>query len=68
MDLAPNSYLTSFYSGNVDNEKLNQLLTVIADHHVDVKPSKIFSLKEVPQAHKYLESHHSLGKVIVLNK
>ena len=67
MDLAPNSYLTSFYSDNVDNDKLNQLLRVITDRQVDVHPTKIFKLDQVPVAHAYLESHHSLGKVIVLN-
>lgn len=67
MDLAPNSYLTSFYSDNVDNDKLNQLLRVIADRQVDVQPATIFKLNQVTAAHAYLESHQSLGKVIVLN-
>lgn len=67
MDLAPNAYLTSFYSGNVDNEKLNAMLKLIEEKHVTVKPTKIFSLAEVPQAHAFLESKQSFGKVIVLN-
>lgn len=66
MDLAPNSYLTSFYSGNVDGRKLNDLLAVIEDRHVDAAPVRVYRLDEVPQAHQYLESHHSLGKVVVL--
>lgn len=67
MDLAPNSYLTSFYPGNVSGAKLNELLRVIENQRINVKPVKVFSLKQVPEAYKYLESHHSLGKVIVLN-
>lgn len=67
MDLAPNAYLTSFYSGNVDDEKLNDMLRLIEEKHVTVKPTKIFSLAEVPQAHAFLESKQSFGKVIVLN-
>lgn len=67
MDLAPNAYLTSFYSGNVDNEKLNDMLKLIEEKHVAVKPTKIFALDELPQAHAFLESKKSFGKVIVLN-
>ncbi|MGM9891701.1 zinc-binding alcohol dehydrogenase family protein [Limosilactobacillus sp.] len=67
MDLAPNAYLTSFYSGNVDNTKLNDMLKLIEEKRVAVKPTKIFSLNELPQAHAFLESKKSFGKVIVLN-
>lgn len=67
MDIAPNAYLTSFYSGNVDQKKLNGLLAFIAKYKVRVKPAKIFGLKEVPRAHEYLESRQGFGKVIVLN-
>lgn len=68
MDIAPNGYLTSFYSGNVDQQKLNDLLSYIEKYQVSVKPAKIYSLSEVAQAHRYLESQHALGKVIVLNQ
>lgn len=66
-DLAPNSYLTSFYSGNVDGDKLNAMLQVIEKYQLQVKPTKIFSLEELPQAHEFLESNQSFGKVIVMN-
>lgn len=68
MDIAPNSYLTSFYSGNVDNVKLNALLAVIEQKHVPVKPTRIYRLDQVPEAHRFLEGQTSFGKVIVLNK
>lgn len=67
MDIAPNAYLTSFYSGNVNNEKLNDMLKLIEEKRVVVKPTKIFLLDELPQAHQFLESKQSFGKVIVLN-
>lgn len=67
MDIAPGAYLTGFYSGNVDQQKLDAMLGYVAKYHVAVKPAKVFSLKEVPDAHRYLASHGSLGKVIVLN-
>lgn len=67
MDIAANGYLTSFYSGNVDVQKLNNLLQLIEKRNIDVKPSKIFSLDKLPQAHEFLESTESVGKVVVLN-
>ncbi|KRM26576.1 hypothetical protein FD32_GL000352 [Limosilactobacillus panis DSM 6035] len=65
MDIAPNSYLTSFYSGNVDEAKLNDLLRAIEKYHVPVKPNRVFRLDQVEDAHRYLEGHHSFGKVVV---
>ncbi|CCI81876.1 zinc-binding dehydrogenase [Lactobacillus hominis] len=66
IDIAPNSYLTSFYSDNVDNLKINQMLEYIEKYHVDCKPEKVFDLKHTADAHRYLESKHSFGKVVVV--
>lgn len=66
MDLAPNSYLTSFYSGNVDQAKINQMLSYIEKYHLDASPEKVFDLAHVADAHRYLESSHSFGKVVVV--
>lgn len=68
MDIAANGYLTSFYSGNVNQRKIDDLLRYVEQYDVQVKPEKIYSLSEVPEAHRYLASHNSLGKVIVLNR
>lgn len=65
-EMAPNSYLTSFDSANVNEERLKQMLDYVAHYHVAAKPVKIFSLAQVPAAHRYLESKHGFGKVIVL--
>lgn len=67
-DIAPNAYLTSFLSGNVDQEKIDQMLDYIKKYHVNVEPEKIFDLTHVPNAHRYLESQHSFGKVVVVEK
>lgn len=66
MDIAPNSYLTSFYSGNVDQDKINQMLAYIEKYHVDCAPEKVFDLAHVRDAHEYLEGRHSFGKVVVV--
>ncbi len=65
-DIAPNSYLTSFASANVDQVKIDRMLTYIEKYHVEVKPEKVFDLAHVPDAHRYLESKHSFGKVVVV--
>ena len=66
IDLAEDSYLTSFYSGNVKVERLNAMFKFIEDNRVDVNPDKIFKLDEVSKAHAYLESSKSFGKIIVI--
>jgi NADPH:quinone reductase-like Zn-dependent oxidoreductase len=68
MDIKANSYLTSFYSNNVDGDKLTKLLSYIEKYHIQVVPEKIFQLKDAQKAHEYLQGSHSFGKVIVLNE
>lgn len=65
-ELPANGYLTSFYSGNVNQDRLDEMLSFIDRHDVDLTPGKIFRLEEVPQAHELLESGKNVGKLIVL--
>ena len=67
MDLPPNGYLTSAYSDNVSGQAMQELFAYVERSHVDVRPERIFRLNEVRDAHEYLQSAHSFGKVIVLN-
>ena len=67
MELANNVYLTTFYSGNVSEEKIGDMLRYIKEHDVDVRPEKVFSLDEISDAHRWMESTRSFGKVILLN-
>lgn len=66
MELPANGYLTSFYSGNVDGARLQEMLDFIVERAVDVKPEKVFALESMADAHSYLESSHSFGKVVVI--
>ncbi len=66
MELRNNVYLTTFYSGNVSTEKMNEMFSFIESNHIDVKPERIFTLDQVPEAHRWLEESHSLGKCVVL--
>lgn len=66
MDIAPNSYLTSFYSGNVDEKKINRMLDYVVKYKVDARPERVFDLAHVADAHRYLEGQNSFGKVVVV--
>ena len=66
-DLPTGGYLTGFHSGNVNEEKIKEMLHYITANHVDVKPEKIFDLSEMQAAHEYLGSSRSFGKVVVMS-
>lgn len=68
MALQNNVYLTTFYSGNVDGERMQTLFDFIEKYAVEIHPEKIYSLQQIVEAHRYLESHHSYGKVVVMNE
>lgn len=59
-------YMTSFASYMIDEKQLNDLLKLISDKKIDVAPVKVFSLKELPEAHKFLENQVKPGKVVVI--
>lgn len=67
MELHNDTYLTTAYSDEVDGGQLQELFDYIEKYKVDVRPEKVFSLKDTPKAHEYLESSHSFGKVVVMN-
>lgn len=66
MELQNNVYLTTFYSGNVSVEKMNEMFSFIEANHVDVQPEKVFSLEQVPEAHQWLEQSCGYGKCVVV--
>jgi NADPH:quinone reductase-like Zn-dependent oxidoreductase len=66
MDIPNNRYLTGFYSGDVDAQRVQKLFDFIAKHHVDVTPEKVFALAQAREAHEYLATAAGLGKVVVL--
>lgn len=63
-----NLYLTTFASGNVSQDKLQALVDFVERYQIDVRPEKVFSIEQIQDAHAYLESSQSFGKVIVINK
>lgn len=65
MDPPANGHLTSFYSGNVDGERLGEPFSFVEEKGVDATPERIFSLEEMVEAHRYLDGPHGFGKVVV---
>lgn len=59
-------YMTSFASYVIDEKQLNDLLQLIVDKDIDVHPVKTFSLKQLPQAHEFLENQTQPGKIVIL--
>lgn len=68
MALQNNVYLTTFYSGNVDGVRMQALFDFIEEFSVEVHPEKIYTLPQIVEAHRYLESSNSYGKVVVMNQ
>lgn len=68
MELKNNGYLTTFYSGNVSQDKIQKMLVYIEQEQVDVRPERVFDLDSIQAAHDYLDSVAAFVKVIILNK
>lgn len=67
-DQPDQTYLTSFHSAFVSQATIDQLFAYIKDYQVSIQPDKVFSLAEVADAHRYLESSLGFGKVVVINQ
>lgn len=65
VDLPPNGYLTSFYSGNVSGSRLVELVSLVEDRNVDVGPERVFQLDQMVEAHRFLEGSQCFGKIVV---
>ena len=44
------------------------MLDFVYDHKVDARPEKVFGLEEVPEAHEYLDSSRSYGKIVCVTE
>lgn len=65
IEIKRNSSLTTFYSGNVSQQKIDELFNYIQKWNVTVKPVAIFTLEKLSEAHVYLEKSNTYGKIIV---
>ena len=67
IELKNNSYLTAFYSGNVSQTKLDAMFDYIRQFNVKILIERVFTLEQVPEAHRFLQSADGFGKVVVMN-
>ena len=68
IELKNNSYLTAFYSGNVSQAKLDTMFDYIRQFNVKILIERVFTLEQVPEAHRFLQSADGFGKVVVMNE
>ena len=68
IELKNNSYLTAFYSGNVSQAKLDAMFDYIRRFDVKILIERVFSLEQVSEAHRFLQSAAGFGKVVVVNE
>ena len=67
IELKNNSYLTAFYSGNISQAKLDAMFDYIRQFNVKILIERVFTLEQVPEAHRFLQSADGFGKVVVVN-
>lgn len=67
IELKNNSYLTAFYSGHVSQAKLDAMFDYIRRFNVKILIERVFTLEQVPEAHRFLQSADGFGKVVVMN-
>ena len=67
IELKNNSYLTAFYSGTVSQAKLDAMFDYIRQFNVKILIERVFTLEQVPEAHRFLQSADGFGKVVVVN-
>lgn len=68
IELKNNGYLTAFYSGNVSQAKLDAMFDYIRQFNVKILIERVFTLEQVPEAHRFLQSADGFGKVVVMNE
>ena len=68
VELKNNSYLTAFYSGNVSQAKLDAMFDYIRQFNVKILIERVFTLEQVPEAHRFLQSADGFAKVVVVNE
>ena len=68
VELKHNCYLTTFHSALVSGERMAALFRDIDAHNVPVPIERRYTLEQVPDAHRFLQSAGSFGKVVVVNE
>ena len=59
-------YLTGYHSGDATDALLQDAITIIEAHAIDVTPHKVLPLQQASQAHALMESGAGYGKYVLL--
>jgi len=59
-------YLTGYHSGDATAALLQDAITIIEAHAIDVTPHKVLPLQQASQAHALMESGAGYGKYVLL--
>lgn len=65
-DIPNGVYFSSFYSNYPTEEAIGRIFAHIRRHALRPKPSKVFKLDEIAQAHMLMESNRANGKIVVV--
>ncbi len=65
-DIISESYLTSFNSTYVNENVVSEMFDFIEKYSIKPEISRVFTLDEISEAHKFLEGNKANGKVVVI--
>lgn len=65
-DIISESYLTSFNSTYVNENVVSEMFDFIEKYSIKPEISRVFTLDEISEAHKFLEGNKTNGKVVVV--
>ena len=68
IELKNNSYLTTFYLGTMSQAKLDAMFDYIWQFNMKILIERVFTLEQVPEAHRFLQSADGFGKVVIVNE
>ncbi len=66
IELQRNRYLTTAYSGDVSAERIQEMLDYVERYDVQAEPNAVYSLEQISEVHRKIESKDSFGKNIVI--
>jgi NADPH:quinone reductase len=67
-DIPTGVYLTGFVSNSPSQFIIDELFTYLWDYNLHPLIARTFSLEEIAEAHKLMESNKANGKIVVVNK
>lgn len=65
-DIPNGVYLTGFFSNYPTQKAIDDIFSLINEHHIRPVISRVFSLDEIAEAHRFAESNNANGKIVIL--